>query len=93
MTDASYPSSQVDAWGTGTEYAAMEAGGLEAAQLLVSALETIRQELAGIRSAAEEQAGAEAMRQLSEQLIEEAREQDETPSPPLDPLPAPDFHP
>lgn len=94
MTEGTYPSPDVDAWGTGTELAPSEAGGLESAQLIVGALETLRLELAGIRAAAEaQQAASEAMRQLSEQLIEEAGEQDETPSPPLDPLPEPDFHP
>jgi hypothetical protein len=87
MTSQTYPSPDADAWGTGIEYAASGDGGLTNSDQIVSVLEGIRQELASMR------ADSAAMRQMSEQLIEEAQQQDEQPPAPIEPGPEPDFYP
>lgn len=94
MSEPTYPSPDVDAWGTGYEYAPSESSNLEGAQLIVDVLELIRGELSGIRQAAESQrADMEAIRELTEQLIEEAQEQDDEPPVPIEPIPEPDYYP
>jgi hypothetical protein len=87
MTSPTYPSPDADAWGVGVELSASGEGGLGNSDQIVAALEAIRQELAGMR------ADSAAMRQLSEELIEEARQEDEQPPAPVEPGPAPDFYP
>ena len=95
MTGQTYPSPEVSAWGAGIEYApsgeVVSGGGGE---IPAGSLEGIRQELSGIRLGIEGmREDSAAVRQMSAELIEEARQQDEQPPTSIDPLPAPDFYP
>ena len=95
MTTQSYPSPEANAWGTGIEYAPSgELGMGGSSDLPMGSLETIRQELSGIRVGIEGMRDdSAAVRQMSAELIEEARQQDEQPPAPIEPGPVPDFFP
>lgn len=90
-----YPTQEANAWGTGIEYAPsgeIVNGG--DTQLPAGSLESIRQELAGIRVGIEGmREDSAAVRQMSEELIEEAQQQDEQPPAPIDLPLAPDAYP
>lgn len=94
-TGQTYPSPEANAWGTGIEYAPSgEFISNGTAELPAGSLEAIRQELSGIRVGIEGmREDSAAVRQLSADLIEEARQQDEQPPTPTPPPPAPDFFP